>query len=378
MKVLHLINTLSAGGAELHLLTLCRHLKRRGVEVVVACLREHVKGSRSLRPDLEREGVRTVSLQAGAACDWRFLARLTRLFRQERPDLLHTHLPRADFAGTILHLLYPSLPWICSVHALYSKAFWSGKWALPLLDLTLQSTHAIIAISGAIRDWLVKERHIRSEKVTVIHYGIEPESFARPVRDLRKTWELDGRGIIGSIGRFEREKGHENLIQAMAVLRTRVPDACLLIAGNDPWGYGERLKSIIDERNVGDRVRLVGFQDDVPSFLHALDVFAFASRSEGFGQVVIEAMAAGRPVVANRIPPMTEIVVDGETGLLVDPNDPDALVDAISWFLAHPDDGKRMGAQGRDRVYRHFSAERMVEATLELYRRRMATAYALR
>ncbi|HET8580415.1 MAG TPA: glycosyltransferase [Nitrospiraceae bacterium] len=368
MKVLHLITALSAGGAELHLLTLCRHLKRRGVTVVVVCLRELVKGSKSLRPDLEREGIRTVNLQAGAAYDWRFLTRLTRLFREERPDILHTHLPRADFAGTILHLLYPSLPWICSVHAVYSRAFWSGKWALPLFDLTLRSPHAIIAISGAVKDWLVEERHIRPEKVTVVHYGIEPERFTQPAQALRRIWGLNGQAVIGSVGRLEHEKGHEVLIRAMSAICDRVPDACLLIAGSDPWRYGEELQSIIDGMDVGDRVRLIGFQEDVPSFLHALDVFAFASRSEGFGQVIIEAMAAGRPVVANRIPPMTEIVVDGETGLLVEPDNRHALAEAIRWLLTHPDDGKRMGARGRDRVYKHFSVERMGDATFELYR----------
>lgn len=367
MKVLYLINTLSAGGAELHLLNLSRHLKRRGMDVVVACLRERVEGSRSLQGDFQREGVRTVNLRAGSAYDCRFLARLARLVWQEQPGILHTHLPRADFGGAIQHLLYPSLPWICSVHAIYSRAFWSGKWTLPLFDLMLHRAHSIIAISGAVKDWLVKDRHIPSEKVTVIHYGIEPEQFIQPAQKLRSGWGMNGRALIGSIGRFERGKGHETLIRAMGPIREQVPDACLLIAGNDPWGYGATLKSIIDESELNDEVRIVGFQHDVPSFLHALDVFAFASRSEGFGQVVIEAMAAGKPVVANKIPPLTEIVADGETGILVDPGNPLALADAISWLLLHPDDARRMGMRGRDRVCKQFTAESMAGATFELY-----------
>ena len=107
MKVLHLINTLSTGGAEMHLLTLCRYLKRQNVEIVVACLREHVKDSRSLRLDFEEEAIRVINLQADSRYDSLFLGRIARVLREERPDILHTHLPRADFAGAFARVFHP-------------------------------------------------------------------------------------------------------------------------------------------------------------------------------------------------------------------------------------------------------------------------------
>ena len=93
MKVLHFINTLSAGGAELHLLTLCRYLKNRGIDLGVACLREEVRGSRSLRGDFEKENIRVFDLNAGSRYNLSFLSRLAFLVKQQRPDILHTHLP---------------------------------------------------------------------------------------------------------------------------------------------------------------------------------------------------------------------------------------------------------------------------------------------
>jgi glycosyltransferase involved in cell wall biosynthesis len=374
VKILHLINTLSVGGAELHLLTLCRYLKQHGVELVVACLREQVKGSRSLRPDFEREGICVVNLQADSRYNARFPVRLISLLKKERPDILHTHLPRADFGGAVGHLLCPSIPWVCSVHDVYNGS-WSAERILALCSLLWREADGVIAISDAVKDWLVKERNVPSAKVTVIQYGIEPERFARPDADLRKTWRLEGRAVVGSIGRLEPRKAHDRLIRAMPALLEQVPNASLMIAGHDPWGYSKDLHALIAELGLEEQVRLVGFQADVASFLGALDVFAFASRSEGFGQVVIEAMAAGKPVVASKISPLTQIVADGETGLLVEPERPGAFARALSWLLTHPEEAQHMGMQGRERIYSHFSAEKMVAKVMSLYDELARTHY---
>ncbi len=179
---------------------------------------------------------------------------------------------------------------------------------------------------------------------------------------------LDGGPVIGSIGRLEPRKGHENLIRAMPEILRDVPNALLLIAGHDPWGYGKELQALIDSLGLNGKVRLVGFQRDVTSFLHGSDVFAFATRSEGFGQVVIEAMAAGNPVVASNIAPISEIVLDGETGLLVEPNNPQAFGHAITFLLTHPEAARSMGRRGQERVRSYFSSARMSDETLLLYR----------
>jgi glycosyltransferase involved in cell wall biosynthesis len=352
----------------LHLLALCRHLKRHGMEVVVACLREQVKGSRSLRADFENEGIRVIRLRADGRYDLRYLVALAYLLKKEHPAILHTHLPRADFAGALGHLLYPSIAWVCSVHGMYNE-HWSARRLLPLFKAIWRRAGVVVAISYAVKDWLVREWRVLPDNVAVIHYGIEPERFARSRGDIRGAWALNGRAVVGSLGRLEPGKGHDCLIQAMPAVLARVSNASLLIAGHDPWGYGKNLQALIDGLGLREQVRLVGFQNDVASFLSALDVFAFASHSEGFGQVVIEAMAAGRPVVASRIPPLTEVVVDGETGLLVEPKRPDAFAHCITWLLTHPEEAKQMGWQGQQRVRHDFSIERETVQTLLLYKR---------
>ena len=366
MKVLHLINTLSAGGAELHLLTLCRRLRIHGVEPVVACLREHVEGSRSLRQDFERAGVRVVDLGAARRYDSRFFGRIGRCVAAERPDILHTHLPRADMAGAFVKLTRPSVIWLSSVHAIYSVD-WSGRWSLPLVRIFWRRANRVLCISHAVRDWLIRHG-LPPERAAVIHYGIETETLRVAKKSLREIWQLDEKFVIGSIARLEPRKGHQVLIQAMPEILRQVPHAQLLIAGHDPWGYGAELRRLIQVAHLDDHVRLVGFQNDVVSFLAALDVFAFATSSEGFGQVLVEAMAAGKPAVASRVAPLTEIAVHGESALLVEPGRPAAFADALIRLAREPLERQRLARRARERVERYFTAERMAAETCSLYR----------
>ena len=367
MKVLHLINTLSVGGAELHLLTLCRYLKRLGVEIKVAYLKEG-QGSRSLRSDFEAAGIPVFYLKGEGIRLVQSWLWLRRLLKQEKPDILHTHLPRADLLGFWVRLSGFSGSWVCSVHNIYGN-FWRGRRALSLFGPVWRQADRIIAISRAVREWLVQGFGLPPEKVQVVYYGIEPEWWVSPARDLRSAWGFSDRPLIGSVGRLEPRKGHDLLIQAMCSVVRQFPQTMLLIAGHDPWGYGRVLERLVAQLGIEKHVRFLGFQSDIPSFLHAIDVFAFASRSEGFGQVVIEAMAAGKPVVVSRIAPLTEIVADGETGLYAEPENPESFAEKILWLLSHREEAQNMGKRGQETVRRRFSAETMASAVSAIYKK---------
>jgi glycosyltransferase involved in cell wall biosynthesis len=237
---------------------------------------------------------------------------------------------------------------------------------------------AVIAISSAVKGWLRQDLGVSGNKIKVIHYGIEPDRFDCSILDQAENGGRGRRLTIGSIGRLEQGKGFDCLINAMGNLCRHLPNATLSIAGHDPLGYGKTLEAVIARLNLQEQVKLVGFQSDIASFLRRLDVFAFASRSEGFGQVAIEAMAARKPVVASRIPPLTEIIADGETGLLVEPDNPQAFADALKWLLTHPEEQLRFGHLGQQRVRCHFSAAKMAGATLSFYEEVIRQSSALR
>lgn len=369
MKVLHVINTLAAGGAELHLLTLCRGLRRYAVDMVVAFGRESIDDSRSLRNEFEDCGVRTVRVGAERRYDPGFPMRIVQVLRAERPDILHSHLPRADLAAGIAGRLTRQRPWVVSVHGMHdARGSWSGRSWMPVVRRLWASADRVIAISEAVKGWLVADQAIPPTRVRVIHYGIDLARFASGKDELRRGWGLTDEPLVGSIGRLDPSKGHEHLIRAMAAVHRRVPDAVLVIAGHDPGHHRSELERLIRDLGLQRVVRLVGFQNDIPAFLATVDVFALASESEGFGQVVVEAMAASKPVVATRIAALTEIVADEASGILVNPGDSEGLAEAVVRLLGDREEAQRMGRHGRVRAEDLFSADIMSSRTIQLYR----------
>ena len=372
MKVLHLINTLSAGGAELHLLTLCKHLRQFGVDSQVAYLKE-VKGSRLLKKDFESTGIEVFHLKGEGTKIILPSFQLRRFLKVGRTDILHTHLPRADLVGFIAKINGFSGSWVTSVHDIYSKS-WRGSTILPLLGFVWRRSQQIVAISKAVKDWLIEKFKIPPNKIQLVYYGIEPFENVFTFKDLRSTWNLGDNRLILSIGRIEPTKGHELLIRAMALIIKRFPQARLLIAGHDPWEYGNVLRSLVRKMELDQYVRFLGFQSDIPSLLHASDVFALASRSEGFGQVVIEAMAAAKPVVVSKIPPLTEIVYHKDTGLWAEVGNPESFAEKIIFLLSNPEEARAMGQRAKEKVHTKFSASRMAKEILNVYEQCLESA----
>jgi glycosyltransferase involved in cell wall biosynthesis len=294
------------------------------------------------------------------------LLKLPFILKKNRFDLIHTHLPRADFAGILCKLFFPELPWICSIHDIYSGS-WSARKLLPLMNRIWNQADGVIAISHAVKNWLITDQNMEKNKVVVIHYGVETDIFDHFMGDFRSKLGLNGNKIVGTIGRLEYRKGHETLIRAMDVVCKQFPQAMLLIAGPDTWGYAKILHNLIDKLKLNNSVHLLGFVRDIPSFLHAIDIFAFATFSEGFGQVIIEAMAAGKPIVASNISPVDEIVLDRTTGLLAGLGNPEEFARSIVWLLKQPNSAKEMGRLGALRVRENFNAERMTLKTFQFY-----------
>jgi len=223
-------------------------------------------------------------------------------------------------------------------------------------NATARLCYSIVAVSEATAAGLRLQGYPRA-RIVVVHNGIEVEP-AEPVR-------LADDPTILEVARLADVKGQRSLLRALTDL-----DATAVLVGRDleqDGAYERELRAEAERLGVVDRVVFAGYRDDVPALLAGCDVFCLPSEMEGLPLVVLEAMAQGKPVVATAVGGTPELVVHGETGLLVQPGDVEALTAALAQLLADPEQARRMGEAGRERVQREFGAAAMARRILELY-----------
>jgi len=221
-----------------------------------------------------------------------------------------------------------------------------------------------------VRQHVVEWVGVPAERVRLIANGVDLERFAAPHDQAlaRAALEIppDPRAV-GIVGRICEQKGQEDFIQAARLVVERHPATVFVVVGAaDDAELLKRLHHLAAELGIKERVRFIGYQSDMPTVYAALDVVAAPSRWEGFGLALVEAMAAGRPIVATRVGAIPEVVAEGETALLVPPNDPPALAEALCALL---DDRRLAAALGRAGAARaaRFSWERAGVQLDELY-----------
>jgi glycosyltransferase involved in cell wall biosynthesis len=345
MKVVHVHRIRGIGGSERHLLTLLPALAERGVDVTLVGLDDPAGAP---EPFYEALRVPAVRLENPRDLDPALLVRLTRELRALRPEIVHTHLVHADvYGGVAARLAGAKL--VSTKHN--DDPFRAGPFRYAERALAAASA-AVVTITESLGRYNVERVGLPARKVTTIHYGLDalPEPWGGNPPDVVPA---DARVVL-AVARLVPQKGLDVAVAALGRVRERHPNTVLVVLGEGP----ER------ERLRADGVHLLGRVPDVAAWLRRAELLVHPARWEGFGLALLEAMLAELPVVATRVSSIPEIVVDGETGLLVPPDDPDALADALLRVLDDPDD---YGAAGLRRARGHFSVARMAERTLELY-----------
>ena len=232
----------------------------------------------------------------------------------------------------------------------------------------------MIVLSEHVGRYMRDLGHVPSGRLRRVYYGITPDAgaakaAARPA--VRTEFGVPAEApLLLTVGRLDPQKGHLDLIGALRRVVAALPSVHLVIAGAPQQAsaaYEQALRATTAAPELATRVHWAGHRDDVPALLAACDIVVQPSHWEGFGLVLVEAMAARRPVVATAVSAIPEVVRDGETGLLVPPHDPDALARALLQLCGDPEHRTRLGAAGAARVQSHFTAERMVRETLAVY-----------
>jgi L-malate glycosyltransferase len=312
-----------------------------------------------------KEGLDLVPLTPKTEMDLGAAWRLSRLIKQLGPDIIHAHDPHGVAMAALALSMSTQLakpPLVASRRVdFHLKGNALSRWKYRQVD-------CFICASDAIRQMIIADG-VPPARVVTVHEGIDLGRVeAAPTANLHaELWLPHHAPIVGNVAALVPHKGQRHLIEAAAIVIHKVPDARFVIAGEGE--LRPQLERQIKDHHLEKHVFLAGFRPDVLSVHKAFDVFAMSSITEGLGTSLLDAMACGKPIVATTAGGMPEVVADGRTGMLVAPRDHEAMAAAIGKLLTNAAARAEMGAAGLARVRTLFSADRMVQDTLAVYRR---------
>lgn len=354
MRILQVCSAREIGGGEKHLADLSNSLARRGHDMFAALI-----PASPLVSELPTLPVQNfVELTMRNALSLGSAMKLARFARANKVDLIHAHIAR-DYPLAALASGRANVPLVLTRHVLFPLS--------RVHRLTLRRTSRVIAVSQAVAESLRAQNIFAPGKIVVIHNGIDVDRFAAGV-DPGRAEKREIR--VGMIGHLAPIKGQEDFVRAAAIVCERRADIDFAIAGEDKSRSGENragLERLISELNLKEKVRLIGWAEDVAELLSTWDLYVSPARSEPFGLSIVEAMAAGVPVIATASEGAREILEDQQSGILVSIGDVAALANAICEVLANAEQRQRLAANAGRVARERFSLERMVTSTEQVY-----------
>ncbi|HZI94736.1 MAG TPA: glycosyltransferase [Patescibacteria group bacterium] len=365
ISVAFLIGSFRYGGAERDLLELARRLDPARYDLHIL----YLERDGEMLPDIEATGVSMWHLQITdllSASGLRAVGDARQYLRQHKVQILQGFGTYGSFYAAVIARGVPGLRVIAyeftPVPPREIKARLFQPWYYHRADCIVGNSDAVLAAVAG-------RRGVAGKSMVKIYNGVDASKYVLPdAAELPSIPRLPpGVPVVASVGRLNPVKGHEYLVAAWPRVVARYPEARLLLIGPARPEDRQRIERAVRATGHEDRILLLGPRRDVPRLLGMVDVVALPSLTEGFSNVVIEAGAAGRPVVATRVGGNPEAIEEGVTGLLVPSRDPTALADALIELLGDPERRRRMGEAARRRVRELYSVERMIEGYDRLY-----------
>ncbi|HML34141.1 glycosyltransferase family 4 protein [Sporomusa sphaeroides] len=345
-KVLQINSMKSWAGGEAHVCLLCKELVALGTSVVLTC-----RPGSAIDQKAREDNIPVFNLPLSATVDFRSAWRLAKYCKENAIDIIHAHTGRDYWLAIWTKFFNPQLKIVITRHIrspLKNSAL--RRWAYKRID-------TVIAVSQAVKQAITI---FPSEKITVVHNGIDVEKFlAAQPGTLREELGISPQTkIVGMVGRVNPTKGHETFLQSIPEIRSKLPDTVFVVIGSGDY--------ISELKSMNSDVNFLGMRSNIPQMMKDLDVFVMASWNEPFGLVTVEAMAAGTPVVATNTGGTAEIIIDGESGLLIPPKDPAKLAQAVIRVLADNELADKLKTGGMIRA-KKFTMRDMAINTLQVY-----------
>lgn len=362
LRILQLVSTLTIGGAEQIVLNLAERVNPRQFETFVCSLSR--KGEHSLQPAFERLGIPLLSLKAKHFYSLKTLGTVERYVREQKIDLIHTHLTDADIVGRLIGRRR-QLPVLSTMHNIphnYARQRWDRYW-LERFTARYWATH-LVAVSAKIRELYIADWQIPPSRISAINNSVQMEPFLAVAEGVPTEREFPG-PVITNVARFNPQKAQHILLAAAALVIAKIPTAHLVMVGK---GHLEQpLRQQAQDLGIATNVIFTGVRHDIPQVLAQTDVFALSSLWEGLPLSVIEAMAAARPVVVTDVGGNSELVEMGLSGLVVPPDSAQALAEALLTLLQNEGQRLALGRAARQRVQQLFSPKPFIQQYEQLY-----------
>lgn len=362
MRVLQVLDSFSFGGAENLVVELARHAPSHW-DLRAASLAPADQGRDAMLGRLTDAGLRPFHLGVRRLLDPVGLARLVATFRKLRPDVVHAHL---GYSATLVPLAARAagIGCVATLHHVPGEIS-RGEWMKERLSVRIPaSLGQLILVSGPAFEEFARRHGPASASWRMVPNGVDVERFSRPRRPA-EGWPRDGWQVWAAVAALREPKGHLDLLTAWRGLTDRGIDARLDIAGDGP--YRSTIEHAVTELGLADRVRLLGRNDDVPTLLAGVDGVVSASHTEALPTALIEAGAAGLPVVTTDAGGSTDVVTS-ETGWVVPVRDTAALTSALADAITHPELAAERGSAARQRVRENFSMSSWLDSLDQLYR----------
>lgn len=363
-RVLHLITGSFIAGAENVILTVAEGMKGSQFESEICTLTPtgdlHKKANQIAIKSYALGYKNILSLP-------KIIIKLMLLLYKNKYDIINTHLPQASVIGIIISRLR-GIPYIIETRHysdyMYKYSNRINQW---LDKKTVNMADHVIVVSHAGKVVLMNREGVKEEKISVIYNGINISKFSSNHRiQIRKQLGIDNKMVLTFTASYHPRKGHKYLLESVGMLKKKYPDVIILLIGDGI--LKANLEALTKQLHLEDNVRFLGYRTDIPELLNATDIYVHSSVEEGFGIAIIEAMAAGLPVIATNVGGIPEIITHNKNGILVPPEDPQALSSAMSDLIDHPDKRKTLAESGRRHVGANFTDETMVNKYREVYR----------
>ena len=356
-RVFYLITELDVGGAEKTLYELATRLNRKRYEPIVACL----TGRGPVGDWLRKAEIDVIHIDMRSWYDIPAWLRLRKALREFRPHIVHSFLFHANLAGRLATMGLGIERTISAVRVEEPRRahLWGERLTRGLAD-------TITCVSESARQYTHERAHVPLSKLVVIPNGLDPDRYFMPLVRPPSKWELPEDGpMVGVIGRLSEQKRPLLMLQAAQKVIGHLPDTVFAFAGDGE--LSERCRAEAQKLGIAKQIRWLGWIEDTRPLLARMDLLALSSAWEGMPNVVLEAMACAKPVIATAVGGCRDLISDGETGHLVPPEDATFLAEKIVALLTDKEKAERLGHAARERIKAYYLVGNMVSANESLY-----------